>query len=80
MEDNLEDKAPIKVACFGWIAALGTCLSQDNLRKRGFSIVNGCYFVKRSGIKRTFVSPSKWSMHGSIPKYLVVFFGQCLIA
>lgn len=40
-------KAPVKVACFGWIATKGACLTQDNLQKRGFALSNRCYLCER---------------------------------
>ena len=38
-------KAPIKVAC-GWIAAWGSCVTRDNLQKKGFALSNRCYLCE----------------------------------
>lgn len=39
-------KAPIKVACFGWIVIRESCLTQDNLQRRGFILSNRCYLCE----------------------------------
>ena len=35
-------KAPMRVLIFGWLAIRKRILTQDNLRRRGMTIVNGC--------------------------------------
>lgn len=35
-------KAPVKVACFGWVTTWEACLTQNNLQKRGFNLCNLC--------------------------------------
>lgn len=39
-------KAPMKVSCFEWLVAKKACLTQDNLQRRGFQLVNRCYMCK----------------------------------
>lgn len=42
----LKTKAPVKVACIGWIAIWEACLIRDNLQKRGFRLCNRCYLFE----------------------------------
>lgn len=48
LEADLEDFAPIKVACFGWLVIHEACLTQENLRKRGFKLYSRCYLCENS--------------------------------
>ena len=41
-----KQKIPSRVASFIWIAALGKCLTIDNLRKRKVCILDWCYMCK----------------------------------
>lgn len=41
-----KSKAPIKVACFGWVAIREACVTQDNLQRRGFMLSNTCYLCE----------------------------------
>ena len=41
-----KQKIPSRVAFFVWTAALGKCLTIDNLRKRKVCILNWCYMCK----------------------------------
>uniref|UniRef100_A0A7N2MU36 Ultraviolet-B receptor UVR8 n=1 Tax=Quercus lobata TaxID=97700 RepID=A0A7N2MU36_QUELO len=43
-----KQKIPSRVAFFAWSAALGKCLTIDNLRKRKVCILDWCYMCKRS--------------------------------
>ncbi|WMV29386.1 hypothetical protein MTR67_022771, partial [Solanum verrucosum] len=40
-------KLPTKVICFSWTALHNSCLSQDNISKRKFQLVNRCYFCHK---------------------------------
>ena len=44
-----KQKIPSRVAFFVWTAALGKCLTIDNLRKRKVWILDWCYMCKRNG-------------------------------
>lgn len=35
-------KAPFKVVCFSWLVARKACLTQENLRRRGFQLCSRC--------------------------------------
>jgi len=43
------NKAPLNVAYFVWMNALGNVLTLDNLRKRHVIVMNWCYMCKKSG-------------------------------
>lgn len=38
-------KAPVKAACFGWLAARDACLTQNKLQRRGFHCVADVIFA-----------------------------------
>lgn len=40
-------KAPVRAACFGWIATREACLTltQSNLQRRGFPLCSRCFFL-----------------------------------
>jgi hypothetical protein len=42
-------KVPLRVAFFGWIAALGKILTHDNLPKRNIVVVEWCCMCKKNG-------------------------------
>ena len=44
-----KQKIPFRVAFFVWTAALGKCLTIDNLRKRKVWILDWCYMCKCNG-------------------------------
>ena len=44
-----KQKISFRVAFFVWTAALGKCLTIDNLRKRKVWILDWCYMCKRNG-------------------------------
>ena len=44
-----KQKIPSRVAFFVWIAALGKCLTIDNLRRRKVWILDWCYICKCNG-------------------------------
>ena len=44
-----KQKIPSRVAFFVWTAALGKCLTIDNLRKRKVCILDWCYMCKSNG-------------------------------
>ena len=44
-----QQKIPTRVAFFVWTAALGKCLTVDNLRKRKIWILDWCYMSKCNG-------------------------------
>ena len=44
-----KQKIPSRVAFFVWTAALGKCLTIDNLRKRKVWILDWCYMCKCNG-------------------------------
>ena len=44
-----KQKIPFRVAFFVWSAALGKCLTIDNLRKRKVQILDWCYMCKSNG-------------------------------
>ena len=44
-----QQKIPALVAFFVWTAALGKCLTIDNLRKRKIWILDWCYMCKCNG-------------------------------
>ncbi|XP_019251169.1 PREDICTED: uncharacterized protein LOC109230093 [Nicotiana attenuata] len=41
-------KLPTKVTCFTWTVLKKACLTQDNLCKRSFQLVNRCYLCQQS--------------------------------
>lgn len=41
-------KLPTKVICFTWTALKEACLTQDNLCKRSFQLVNRCYLCQQN--------------------------------
>ncbi|WMV19540.1 hypothetical protein MTR67_012925 [Solanum verrucosum] len=42
MEVHLETKPPYKGLCFSWLVAREACLTQENLRRRGFHLCSRC--------------------------------------
>ena len=44
-----KQKIPSRVAFFVWTAALGKCLTIDNIRKRKVRILDWCYMCKGNG-------------------------------
>lgn len=41
-------KAPLKAACFGWLAARDARLNQNNLQRRDYSMCSRCFFATGS--------------------------------
>jgi len=42
-------KAPYKVLCFSWLVAREACLTQENLRRRGFHLCSRCCMCGAAG-------------------------------
>ncbi|XP_070026633.1 uncharacterized protein [Nicotiana sylvestris] len=40
-------RLPLKVICFSWTALYEACLTQENLVKKNFQLVNRCYMCQR---------------------------------
>ena len=61
-----KQKIPSRVAFFVWTAALGKCLTIDNLRKRKVYILDWCYMCKCNSVNHLFlhcpVASELWDM------------------
>ena len=58
-----KQKVPSQVAFFVWIAALGKCLTIDNLQKRKVWILDWCYMCECNGVTvdhLAFIVQSLW--------------------
>jgi hypothetical protein len=51
-------KAPPRIAFFLWATTLGRILTVDNLRWRGFQLINQCCLCKKDEEGRAFLFPS----------------------